>query len=208
MRHPSAAFVLCLTLALAAAGRAQTGNVSAGAQDYTLRPGDFVRIDVWGQEAFSGQFQVDEQGQLLYPVIGEIDTRDRTVRELRTRIRSGLEEIFNQPFVTITPMFRIAVIGRVQQPGLLSVDPTLTVLDLVAMAGGPTADGNIDDIQLLRGESELSLSFQRGRTLQDIGIRSGDQILVPGKAITRDVLFAIIQLVQVGLSVAILINTF
>jgi len=202
---------LCIGTAAAAQGQGQGPVVTAGISEYSLRPGDVLQITVWGQEAFSGRFQIDETGKFLYPVIGEIDTRNLTVSQLRDTVRTGLETLFNAPFLTITPLFRIAVLGKVMQPGLYTVDPTLTAIDVVALAGGPAPGGNMNRIRVLRQGQEASLSFEeegiRGRTLQEVGVRSGDQVYVPRKAFTRDDLILLLQFAQVALTIAIFINT-
>jgi polysaccharide export outer membrane protein len=197
---------------------AQQPPPAAGAQDagsgYHVRPGDVLRIVVWGQEAYSGEYRIDERGVLEYPIIGEIQATDLTVAELRDRIRRGLETIFNNPFVSVRPQFRMAVLGEVRAPGLYVVDPTLSVLDVVAMAGGPTPSGNLNRVQLLRGGQELQLGFGsgqgslRGRTLQEIGVRSGDQIVVRRKAFSREDLLLLLQVVQIVGTVALIIRTY
>ncbi|HWP37063.1 MAG TPA: polysaccharide biosynthesis/export family protein [Gemmatimonadales bacterium] len=198
-------------LSIAAVG-AQEPVVSGAGATYSLRAGDIVRVDVWGQTQYSGQFQVDERGILQYPVIGEIDTRSLTVADLRDRIRAGLETVFNAPFITVTPLFRMAVLGEVARPGLYTVDPTLSVIDVVAMAGGPARNGDLNKIRLLRDGEQLQVSFQRqniqGRSLQEIGVRSGDQILVARRPFTRDDAVILLQAVQITISLAILIRTF
>lgn len=175
----------------------------------TLRPGDVLKIVVWGQIEYSGDYQIDERGVLEYPVIGELDVRELTVSQLRDRIRQGLETIFNSPFVTVRPQFRMAVLGKVERPGLYIVDPTLSVLDVVALAGGPSASGNLNRVKLLRGGEELRLGVEggvRGRTLQEIGVRSGDQIIVPRRFLSREDVILILQVVQIAVSVAVFIN--
>lgn len=184
-----------------------TPNVSA----YTLRPGDILRIEVWGREEFSGQFLIDENGRFHYPVLGEFDIQGLTVAQVRDSVRAGLETLFNAPFLTVTPLYRVAVLGEVRSPGLYTVDPTLTAIDVVALAGGASQDGNTSKIRLLRagGEAELNIEqAMRGLTLAEIGIRSGDQVFVPRKAITMAEWYLIVALANVALSVAILINTF
>ena len=174
---------------------------------YHLRPGDIVRITVWGQDAYSGQFEIDEHGMLPYPGIGDINATDLTVAQLRERIRKGLETIFNSPFVTVGPEFRVAVLGTVQKPGLYTVDPTLSVLDVVALAGGPATGGNLNGVKLLRGGQATRLRLEggiKGHTLEEIGVRSGDQIIVPHKFLSRDNMFLFLQVVQIAVSVAVL----
>ena len=190
----------------------QPGALPPPAADsaHRLRPGDVLKIVVWGQSAYSGDYQIDERGVLEYPVLGELEVRDLTVAQLRDRIRQALETIFNSPFVTVRPQFRMAVLGKVERPGLYVVDPTLSVLDVVAMAGGPSSSGNLNGVKLLRGGDQLRLALEggiRGRTLQEIGVRSGDQILVPRKFLSREDLFLFLQLIHIGVSVAVLVNT-
>ena len=190
---------------------AQDQNTTGADPSYRLRPGDILVITVWGQAEYSGEFKVDETGHIPYPVLGEIDTREKTMTQIREEIRVGMQRIFNDPFVTVTPQFSIAVLGEVRNPGLFPVDPTLTVLDIVAMAGGPSQNGNINKIQLLRGGQTLDLRFERDRvgalTLQEVGLRSGDQIMVARRGFTNDDLRTLLSILQLGLSVAILVTT-
>ncbi len=190
---------------------AQDQNTTGADPSYRLRPGDILVITVWGQAEYSGEFKVDVNGRIPYPVLGEIDTREKTMAQIREEIRAGMQRIFNDPFVTVNPQFSIAVLGEVQNPGLFPVDPTLTVLDIVAMAGGPSQNGNINKIQLLRGGQTLDLRFERDRvgalTLQEVGLRSGDQIMVARRFFTGDDLRTLLSILQLGLSVAILVTT-
>jgi polysaccharide export outer membrane protein len=208
--------ILLATLALAAcvtlaAAQDQGAVVSGPGAGYQLRPGDVLQIRVWGQEEFSGKFQVDEDWNIQYPILGEINVKDLTVAQVRDRVRAGLEQIFRTPFVTVTPLFRMAVLGEVRSAGLYTVDPTLSVIDVVALAGGSTPDGNMKKIRLLRGGTEMQLNFERealaGRTLSEIGVRSGDEIVVPRKWFTRSDFLIVAALLQVALSVAIFFNT-
>lgn len=186
------------------------GVVTGATSGYLVRPGDVLDIHVWGQDTFSGKFQVDVNGMIQYPVLGEIDTRNLTVAALRDTLRAGLSQIFTTPFVTVTPLFRMAVLGEVRAPGLYTADPTMTVVDVVAMAGGATSSGNMRKIRVLRGGKEEEVSFDAGtmggRSLAEIGVRSGDQIVVPRKWFTREDLALLLSVAQVALSIAIFLS--
>ena len=54
-----------------------------------VRPGDVVRIVVWGHPELSGEFPIDENYNLLFPLIGPIDVRPLSVVQLRARRRAG-----------------------------------------------------------------------------------------------------------------------
>jgi hypothetical protein len=90
-------------------------------------------------------------------------------------------------------------------------DPTVSVLDVVAMAGGPAPGGNLNGVKLLRDGSQLRLALEggiRGHTLQEIGVRSGDQIIVPRRFLTREDVYLLLQITQLIVSVAILVQTY
>ena len=204
--------VLFAAGALAAPMLAQEGAVitQVGGR-YSLAPGDLVRINVWGREEYSGQFQVDEEGQIHYPVLGTIQTNGLTVRELRDTLRTGLERLFTNPFVTVTPLFRVAVLGHVRSPGLYTVDPTLSVLDVVALAGGPASAANMDRITVYRGGAATVMSLEdvimHGETLQNMGVRSGDEIMVPRKWFAREDWVIVLQVMTLALTTATFIVT-
>jgi polysaccharide export outer membrane protein len=185
--------------------------VSQSGGAYSLAPGDLVRVVVWGREEYSGQFQVDEEGQLHYPIIGTIQTQGLTVRELRDTLRTGLERLFTNPFVTVTPLFRVAVLGHVRTPGLYTVDPTLSVLDVVALAGGPASAANMDKLTVYRSGAATVMSQEdaviHGQTLQTMGIRSGDEIMVPRKWFAREDWYIVLQVMTLALTTATFIVT-
>jgi hypothetical protein len=65
----------------------------------------------------------------------------------------------------------------------------------------------MNKIRLLRAGQEQQLSFGQGRSLQEMGVRSGDQIVVSRKSFAREDVGLLLNLVQLALSVAILITT-
>jgi polysaccharide export outer membrane protein len=169
-----------------------------------VRPGDVVKIQVWGHEDLSGEFPVDENFDLFYPIVGAINVRQMTVVELRERLNRELQALFQRPFVVVTPLFRVAVLGEVFRPSLYSVDPTMTVFDVIAEAGGPTRDANQRRMELVRGGETIRVALDAtaiGRaTLRELGIRSGDHIVLPRKRITMTEL-------GLGLQIATLVLT-
>ena len=210
MNLRKALLIFPLICAATTAAAQEEGLVTTWSGGYTLRPGDVLRIEVWRREELTGRFQVDELGNVNYPMLGAISTVGINVAELRDTLRTGLENLFADPFITITPLFRLAVLGKVRNPGLYTVDPTLTVLDVVALAGGPAANGNMNGTRLIRGGEEIRIDLRRqslrGQTLQEMGVRSGDQIVVPRKAITAGDIAVFAAVAQVGLSLIILLR--
>jgi polysaccharide export outer membrane protein len=192
----SARFLLstCAMAALAAVGacggRPPQALAPQGADSsaLALRPGDVVKVQVFGHEELSGEFPIDENLSVTFPVVGEFSVRGMSIADLRARIRREIGQLYTQSLVTITPKYRVAVLGEIVKPGLYSVDPTMTVYDVLAEAGGPTHDARESRIRLLRGGQEYQVALASEAvaraTLRELGIRSGDQILVPRKPIT------------------------
>ncbi len=207
MRRFASALAAVLLAVLAAAPAAAQNPPSApdSLRIIAVRPGDVVKIQVWGHEELSGEFPIDENYDLFYPIVGAINVRELTVRQLRDRLNHELETLFQRPFIVVTPLFRIAVLGEVQRPSLYSIDPTMTVYDVIALAGGVTTAANQRKIQLLRGGEEVRLALDAtaiGRaTLRDLGIRSGDHIVVPRKRFTREDVSFFLQVATFGLVV-------
>jgi polysaccharide export outer membrane protein len=210
MRNPLLSTLLLAAVALPL-GAQEPAPVAQGPATYTLRPGDILNITVWGREEYTGQFQVDEAGLLNYPVIGSVNVQDLTLAQVRDTVRAGLERLFANPFVTVTPLFRISVLGSVLNPGLYTVDPTLSIMEVVSLAGGPTPAGNVGKIRLYRGGTEQQVSFQRellgGHSLHEVGIRSGDQVLVPRKFFSREDWQIVLSVANLALTIAIFANT-
>ena len=165
-------------------------GVDTSASPLAIRPGDVIKVKVWSHEDLSGEFPIDENYNLLYPLIGSINVRALSVAQLRERLNGELGQLFQRPFLTLTPMFRVAVLGEVVKPGLYSVDPTLTIFDLLAQAGGPMRTANQAKLQLIRGGENIRVSLDpaaiASSTLRELGVRSGDQLIVPRAAFTRD----------------------
>ena len=202
MSRAPALLAVALAVSAAAAARAQNPtpapNPAAAAaqlpppadsmEPLAVRPGDVIRVVVWGHQELSGEFPIDENYNLLYPLIGPINVRNLSVTQLRAQLNTDLSQLFQRPFIAVTPLFRVAVLGEVMKPGLYSADPTLTIFDLIALAGGPTQDADQKKLQLLRGGEEIRVSIEPATlarsTLRELGVRSGDQVMVPRKAFT------------------------
>ncbi|MBV8185732.1 MAG: polysaccharide export protein [Alphaproteobacteria bacterium] len=116
-------------------------SASTRGQGYKLGPNDRLRIIVFGQPTLTGEFTVDGNGMLSYPLIGNIDAGGLTVGELQQAITRKLEPDYpvnpnvSAEVVTRRPFY---VIGEVQKPGTYPYVTQMTALNAVALAGGFT----------------------------------------------------------------------
>ncbi len=61
---------------------------------YRLRFGDQLEISVWGMDDLNRQVEVHEDGNFLFPLAGNIEARDKTLKEVERQIQEGLNRYF------------------------------------------------------------------------------------------------------------------
>lgn len=186
IRHPSARLCRVLVLVLApllsacagpvandgrrAAANPQTAAGPAGATvsrpdqptpssyRYRLGIGDRIRVTVFGEEALSGEFEIDGGGAVTLPLIGAVPAEGQTLADLQDtltkRFRSGL--LRNPRIVVEILSYRpIFVLGEVRNSGEYKFRPGLSAFEAVALAGGFTYRADQRRIYIRRrGESE------------------------------------------------------
>ena len=111
------------------------------AQSYTLGVGDKLRITVYGQDQLTGEYTVDSNGEIAFPLVQNISARDLTLSELQRKITTALSpKYLKNPKVSVEIIeYRgIYVLGEVRNPGKFPYVPNMTVLQAVAVAGGHT----------------------------------------------------------------------
>lgn len=210
-----AALTLGLLASLPTAARAQgaVSGVALAEQDsITLHPGDILQIQVWPDDKLGGQFTVEETGVVYLPLLGAVHTAGLPLSKLRAQLRASYAEVMKNPVVTVTPEFHVGVLGAVRSPGVYPVTPTQTLLDVIGMAGGFGQGAEEDKIRIIRSGQVIHVdasralagdqsSGQAATELEQLHLRSGDQILVPvsGPSITfRGVLSVLGSLAAIG----------
>jgi len=148
----------------------------------TLKPGDVVKLGVWREPDFSGDFLVDEAGFVTLPRLGDIRVLDFTAASLEAELLERFRQYLRNPSIEISVLRRIRILGAVREPGLYQVDPTTTLADAIALAGGVTPQGKQDVVELRRGGELLVAEVNANVSLGDTPLRSGDQLFVPERS--------------------------
>jgi polysaccharide export outer membrane protein len=169
---------------------------SALAQQYTseayrITAGDKIAITVFGQPELSGEFILDQSGNLRLPIVGDIPAADLTPSELEVRIARSLEQGYIRKAVIsvrISDFRPIHVVGLVRAPGVYSYRQGISVLGAIAQAGGigvsETRQGSLIG-ELLQSEErvrllEASRAALTARRVRLIAQQSGsDEISFP-----------------------------
>ncbi|HEU4680965.1 MAG TPA: SLBB domain-containing protein [Gemmatimonadales bacterium] len=157
------------------------GDPVANAAD-NLRPGDVLRLRIWREPDLSGDFPVDTRGTVVLPKLGPWDVASVDSDSLQPWLVRAYSEFLNNPSIEVVPLRRISVLGAVQKPGVYPVDPTMTVADVVALAGGASPEGKRDRVELRRGDERVSANLQQASRVADSPIHSGDQLYVPQRS--------------------------
>ncbi len=179
------ALSLLATLAVHVRAPAQQPGPPAGAPEHRpalLQPGDVVRLRIWREPDLSGDFPVDEAGVVVFPKIGPRRVTRQSPDMLENQLVRAYREYLRNPSIDVVLLRRINVLGAVRNPNVYSVDPTTTLAEVLAMAGGATAEGNAEKIEVYRDGRKVPLEFNPRTRIGDTPIRSGDHIYVPQRS--------------------------
>lgn len=152
------------------------------AADATIQPGDRVQLDIWREDELSGEYSVDERGEVVLPMLGVVRVDHLRPGELRDTLREEYGEYLRNPSIEVTVLRRIGVHGEVKQPSLYWVDLTMTLRDAIAMAGGMTVPADPDEIVIVRGTDRIEFDEAGSATVLTADLHSGDQVVVGRKS--------------------------
>jgi polysaccharide export outer membrane protein len=164
------------------AGAQVESDTARVAQHNLLRPGDLVRLRIWREPDLGGEFLVNEQGKVILPKIGELLVTDRSPEELRQVVLDAYLRFLRNPSIEIIFLRRINVLGAVRNPGLYPIDPTTTIADALALAGGAQPNGKPDQVKLLRAGEVVTALIGPEMRIAELDLRSGDQLYVPERS--------------------------
>jgi polysaccharide export outer membrane protein len=147
-----------------------------------LRPGDYVRVAVWREPDLSGEYQVDPRGYATFPKLGALPVAALHPDSIRPALLREYAKYLVNPSVEVVPLRRVSVLGAVARAGLYPLDPTMTLADAVALAGGAAPDGKRDVVELRRGAEVVIAKLDVSTPVSRTPLRSGDQLWVPQRS--------------------------
>lgn len=166
---------------------------------YRISPGDQLEIYVWGDERLQRALTVLPDGTFAFPLAGTVRAAGRTPTDIEGELSKRLAGQYKgePPQVTVsvrTPSGQqVSVIGRVRAPGTISPTRYVTVLDALALVGGPTEFADVGNIVILRHEGDRTVVIHaklggllKGKpTSEDLApggvpqLQAGDTVVVP-----------------------------
>jgi polysaccharide export outer membrane protein len=171
--------LMCLMVTACAPGATLPPLPQTVEEAYQLGVGDQIRIITFGQDQLTGEFRINDRGNVAIPLLGSIPANGLTTSELERGIEQRFKDkkILQEPSVSVEVMeYRpVFVLGEVAKPGQYPYQPRMTVLTAVAIAGGFTYRAQTDYASILRTEGGRSLE---GRVQRGVTVRPGDVITV------------------------------
>jgi polysaccharide export outer membrane protein len=167
---------------------AATVVVPAG---YVIGPDDRLTITFWKDKDLSADVVVRPDGRISLPLLNDVEAAGLTPEQLRLRVLEVASRFVEDPSPSVhvreIHSRHVYITGNVEKPGAYPLNTPMTVVQLIASAGGLKEFVAGKDIVILRREAGRDARFafdyqavRKGRKLQqNIEMRPGDTVIVP-----------------------------
>jgi polysaccharide biosynthesis/export protein len=160
--------------------------------EYVIGPEDVLAINVWREPDLSAkEVLVRPDGKISLPLVGDVQASGATPKQLQDRIVESIRTFVTSPVVAVVVLKigsrSVSIVGQVAKPGFYYMASPMTVVELLARAGGLREEAKKNRISIIRKEGEKSISYpfnykdiSQGKNLQqNIILKNGDQVIVP-----------------------------
>lgn len=118
----------------------------------------------------TGEYVVQEGGSIDVPILGQIQAAEQAIEHVKQVLHEKYKEVFShRAKVSLTLVSRepVYVVGPITRPGSYDYSPNLTVLHVIAKAGGPNAPSstNWEHLEAIRERYKLQVSLSRQQKL-------------------------------------------
>ena len=158
---------------------------------YVIGPDDVLSIVFWREKDLSAEVVVRPDGKISLPLLDEIDVVGLTPAELREKVMVEANKLVEDANATVVVKQinsrRVFITGSVTKPGAYPLTGPMTVVQLIALAGGLVEFADGDKIKVMRTEKAAQVAFpfnykrfSEGKNLeQNIQLKPGDTVIVP-----------------------------
>jgi len=179
-----------VTTPAVATGLPDTRSIPTSLQ-YTIGNGDVLNVQVWKEKELSQMVVVRPDGKISLPLLGELQVSGKEPAQVEETIQTRLQSMLVQPRVTVTVAEihsrMVYITGEIARPGAYPLNTPITVLQLIAQAGGLTEFASRKHIQIIRANSgksdEHMLSYKAMMQSKDgsrnLTLNPGDTVVVP-----------------------------
>jgi polysaccharide export outer membrane protein len=174
--------------ATAAPERADTSAVPPG---YVIGPDDVLEVSFWKDADLSREVVVRPDGKIALPLLNDVQAAGLTPEQLRDAVLQEAKRFVEDPNPSVVVKAinsrKVFITGQVAKPGAYPLNGEMSVMQLIALAGGLTEFAKAKDIVVMRHEAGQPVAYafnykeivQRKRLAQNIALRPGDTVVVP-----------------------------
>ena len=171
--------------------RGAESTLAATPGGYIIGPEDVLTIMFWKDKDMSGDVIVRPDGKISTPLLNDIQAAGLTPEELRVRINQEAANFLEDPNATVLVKQinsrKVFITGEVEKPGVYTLTGPMTVLQLIANAGGFKEYAKRDAVVIMRSDAgrQVQLPFDytevlHGKKLQqNVELKPGDTVVVP-----------------------------
>ena len=107
-------------------------------------------------------YTVDKNGNIRFPILGEIHVQDLSIQEISSIVKTKAEEYIKQPTIIVKlANFRITLLGEIKSPGIYtSYNNQISIFQAMSMGGDITDYGNRKNILLIRPAKNGSETYR------------------------------------------------
>jgi protein involved in polysaccharide export with SLBB domain len=149
--------------------------------------GDRISLVVEGEQSLTDTFTVMPGRVLRLPAIGDVQLAGVLRSEIEAHLTKSIGEFIRGPVVRTRTLVRLSLLGELRSPGFYVVPTDMVLTDALMLAGGPTATAKLTNIRIERDgarvweDDALQKAIAQGRTVDQLSLRAGDQVVVPRK---------------------------
>jgi protein involved in polysaccharide export with SLBB domain len=156
--------------------------------DYVVGPGDTMYVTIWGLVENYFQVTVERNGEIVLPKAGPVRVAGLKFVEAADLIKEQLSQYYTRINVSVTmgPLrsMKVFILGEVVKPGTYTVSSLSTVTNALFVAGGPSTQGSLREIRLIRNNRiiarlDLYRFLLEGNRAEDERLMPDDAIFVP-----------------------------
>ena len=161
-------------------------------EEFVIGVGDVLAVNVWKEAEISRTVPVRSDGRITLPLIGELEARGRTAKQVEAEVSTRVKEFVADPEVTVIVQEihsqNFNILGQVQHPGTFPLSHPITVLDAIALAGGFRDFAKMKSMYVLRQRPDgtwTRLPFNYREAIkgaspaQNLRLETGDTLVVP-----------------------------
>jgi polysaccharide export outer membrane protein len=158
---------------------------------FTIGPEDVLGVLVWKEPDLSSDVTVRPDGMITLPLVRDIKAAGLTPAGLGDRIQTAVREYITDASVTVVVRQmnsrKVFITGEVAKPGSYPLTSSMTVMQLIAVAGGVTefAEGKSISVMRIEGGQTSTFPFNYKdvasgkKPAQNIVLKPGDTVVVP-----------------------------